>query len=445
MRNGKPFYRYNPLVFYTLAVAFAGLAWFVVTPAADRPDLNRPNTMYPLILLAVAEISFGFSWFVTPRLRDLAIRRGWFDMPEARRVHTNPTPRIGGLGMFIGFFFAVLFGLLAGLLVPNLWLPGDIWRICLLLVGASIVTVVMLIDDLKGLSPLPRLLWQVVAATVVIVPQLIAGTDHLAENDHPTGILIHSIATWHFVDIFGSPLWLVVAVLFTFFWIVGMINTVNATDGLDGLAGGVVFIGSFILFFETLIQNWTRSTVVGSDRPEFQFTSSLLALALAAAILGFLIFNWHPASIFMGDCGSNFLGFALAVISIIDGAKVAVALLIIGFPVLDLAFVYLNRIYHRRDPMKFDRSHIHHRLMDMGWKQQWIVGLFYFISLFFGVVGILPFNINSLTKFISLALLMLCLIPLLYYSVRFRKSQPPAPAPTPPQTALPPEEVSQHK
>ena len=305
--------------------------------------------------------------------------------------------------------------------------------------GAALVTVVMLVDDLRGLPPLPRLFAQIVAAGIVIVPQLIAGTDDLADNGHPIGILIHSIATWKFAEVFGSPLWLLVAVPFTFFWIVGMINTVNATDGIDGLAGGIVFIGAVILFLETLIQNWTRPAATSSGgTPQFQFTSSLLALALAAAILGFLVFNWHPASIFMGDCGSNFLGFALAVISIIDGAKVAVALLIIGFPVLDLAFVYLNRIYHGRDPKQADRSHIHHRLIDMGWKQQWIVALFYGISIFFGVVGILPFNFNSLTKFISLGVLMLCLIPLLYYSVRYRKPQPPT-------TALPPEEVSQHK
>ncbi len=434
MRNGKPFYQYNPIIFYTLAAALIGLIWYILTPAAERPDFNRPDTIYPLILLIVAEISFASSWFVTPRLRDLAVQKGWFDMPEARRVHQNPTPRIGGLGMFTGFFFAVLCSLIAGLVVPNLWLPGDIWRICLLLVAASMVTVVMLVDDLKGLPPMPKLLCQIGAAAVVIVPQLIAGTGSLADNNHPIGILISSISSWRFADIFGSPFWLLVAIPFTFFWIVGMINTVNATDGLDGLAGGVVFIGAVILFLETLFQ---------SRGDKFQFTSAVLALALAAAILGFLIFNWHPASIFMGDCGSNFLGFALAVISIIDGAKVAAALLIIGFPVLDLAFVYLNRIYHRRDPKQADRSHIHHRLMDMGWKQEWIVALFYFISLFFGVVGLLPFVNDPLSKFVSLGVLMLCLIPLLYYSVRFRKPQ--LPVSDSPNATLPPEEVSQHK
>jgi UDP-N-acetylmuramyl pentapeptide phosphotransferase/UDP-N-acetylglucosamine-1-phosphate transferase len=299
-------------------------------------------------------------------------------------------------------------------------------------VGAAIVTFVMLVDDLKGLPALTRLGWQIFAAGVVIVPQLIAGTDKFDVDDHPIGILISRIAFWHFSDFLDTPFWLLLAVPFTVFWIVGMINTVNATDGLDGLAGGVVFIGAAILFLETLFQ---------SRADKFQFTSSMLALALAAAIGGFLIFNWHPASIFMGDCGSNFLGFALAVIAIIDGAKVAVALLIIGFPVLDLAFVYLNRIYHGRDPKQADRSHIHHRLMDLGWSQQRIVGLFYLISLVFGVVAILPFNINSLTKFISLSVLMLCLIPLLYYSVRFRKKT----LPDQPTSPLPPEEVSHRK
>ena len=429
---------FNPLLLVGLAVAVLGLAWLIL-----RPTINTPSTFHPIILIGVAEVSFGFSWFVTPRLRDLAIRRGWFDMPEERRVHRDPTPRIGGLGMFIGFFFSVLAALITGLVIPNLWLPGDIWRISLLLVGAAIVTVVMLIDDLKGLPALTRLFWQIIAAAVVIVPQLFVGIDNLESDEHPIGVLISRIAVWNFGKILGSPYWLLLAVPFTFFWIVGMINTVNATDGLDGLAGGVVFIGAIILFLETLFQQWTRSdpAVPNATPPQFQFTSSMLALALAAAIGGFLIFNWHPASIFMGDCGSNFLGFALAVISVIDGAKVAVALLIIGFPVLDLAFVYLNRIYHGRDPKQADRSHIHHRLMDMGWSQQGIVGLFYFISLVFGVIGILPFNISPLSKFISLGILMLCLIPLLYYSVRFRKP----PASGLPGTPLPPEEVSHRK
>jgi UDP-GlcNAc:undecaprenyl-phosphate GlcNAc-1-phosphate transferase len=358
----------NPIALFSLGVALFGLVWLGLSVFFQIPKIETPSSFYPIILLGVAEVSFGFSWFVTPRLRDLAIRRGWFDIPEERRVHRDPTPRIGGLGMFVGFFFAVLSGLVAGLLIPTFWLPGDIWRICLLLVGAAIVTFVMLVDDLKGLPAMTRLGWQIFAAGVVIVPQLIAGTDKFDVDEHPIGILISRVAFWHFSDVLGSPFWLLLAVPFTIFWIVGMINTVNATDGLDGLAGGVVFIGALILFLETLFQNRTD---------KFQFTSSMLALALAAAILGFLIFNWHPASIFMGDCGSNFLGFALAVISIIDGAKVAVALLIIGFPVLDLAFVYLNRIYHGRDPKQADRSHIHHRLLDLGWSQHRIVGLFY--------------------------------------------------------------------
>lgn len=431
MLKSKRFNLFNPMILVGLALAVFGLAWLILLP-----DVNTPSSFNPLILLGVAEVSFGLSWFVTPRLRDLAIRRGWFDLPgEARRIHSDPTPRIGGLGMFVGFFLAVLGGLIAGWVIPGFWQPGDIWRICLLLVGATIVTFVMLVDDLKGLPALTRLGWQIFAAAVVIVPQLVAGTAKFDVDDHPIGILISRVAFWHFSDILGSPFWLLLAVPFTFFWIVGMINTVNATDGLDGLAGGVVFIGAVILFLETLFQNLTgRSN-------NFQFTSSMLSLALAAAILGFLIFNWHPASIFMGDCGSNFLGFALAVISIIDGAKVAVALLIIGFPVLDLAFVYLNRIYHGRDPKQADRSHIHHRLMDMGWSQQRIVGLFYLISLVFGVVGILPFNINSRTKFISLGVLMLCLLPLLFYSVRFRKKT----LPDRPTSPAPPEEVSRRK
>jgi UDP-GlcNAc:undecaprenyl-phosphate/decaprenyl-phosphate GlcNAc-1-phosphate transferase len=376
--------------------------------------IENPSDLNPYILIGAALIAFGVAWFVTPRLRDAAMRRGWFDMPEARRVHSRPTPRIGGLGICAGFTVAVLAGLLVGLFVPNFWRTEDIWRISLLLVGATLITAVMFVDDIRGLSPLVKLGWQFGVAAIVIVPQM------LVSPDRPIGVLIESIA--------GFNLW-PLAVPFTFVWIVGMINTVNTSDGLDGLAGGIVLIGALILFLETLFQNRDGN---------FQFTSSLLALALAAAIGGFLVFNWHPASIFMGDSGSNFLGYTLAVISIIDGAKVAIALLIIGFPVLDLAFVYLNRMYHGKPPHKADRSHFHHRLLDMGWSQPRIVSLFYAISVVFGIIGVLPFMQSWILKLIGLLALGGCLLPLLIYSVRRQPhSQPDETQPTPSQGISP--------
>ncbi len=390
----------------------------------------------PLILVGVALLAFGLSWFITPRLRDFAIRRGLLDMPEARRVHQKPTPRLGGLAMLTSFVLAVLAALITGLLIPGFWNYEDLWRIGLLLLGGTLLSVVMVVDDLRGLNPLSKLLWQFLAAAIVIVPQLISNDPH-----HPIGVIIDSVAGLRIADNPWS-LWLV-AVPFTFFWIMGMINTVNLSDGVDGLAGGIVFVGALILFLETVFQAVFQKRGDGS----FQFTSSFLSLALAAAIGGFLIFNWHPASIFMGDCGAYFLGYALAVISIIDGAKLAIALLIIGFPVLDEAFVYLNRIYHGRPPHKADRTHFHHRLLDMGWTVPRIVSLFYALSLGFGIIGVLPFMQGWLQKLLGLIALAACLVPLLIYSVRFKPRQP-APLsvePAPPEEMKPVSKVDPTK
>lgn len=382
--------------------------------------LENPSALNPYIQIAVAIIAGGVSFFAVPRLRDYAIGRGWFDMPSARRIHTKPLPRIGGLGIYAGFTTAVLAALLFGLCIKDFWRPADIWRISLLLAGSTIITGVMLVDDLRGLKPLTKLLWQFGVAAVVILPQayiqIFVLPQHPLDDRQFIGVLILSIAEFQLG-------WL--AIPFTFLWIAGMMNTVNLTDGLDGLAGGVVCIGALLLWIETLFQ----------ERGNFQFTSSMLALALVCSILGFLRFNWHPSSIIMGDCGSMFLGYALAVTSIIDGAKVAIALLIIGFPILDVAFVYTNRVRHGKAPWKADRTHFHHRLLALGWTQRKIVLLFYAISLFAGIIGVLPLMQNRWLKLISLIGLVLALIPLFIYSIKNRPAaagESESEQPTPP-------------
>ena len=246
-----------------------------------------------LIALAVALAAGGISASLIPQLTALAHRLGLVQYPRERDVHQKPVPRIAGLGIFIGFVVA---------LAVSFWLPVDrfpieVERILLLLIGATLVVGVMLWDDLVGISPFPKLLWQLVAAAIVIVPRL-RGPDHglvIEQFNSPFGGVVH--------------LPLVAAILFTFFWILGMMNTLNWIDGLDGLAGSVSLIACGVLFIHTFFRP--------AGNP--QFTISLLPLALGAAVLGFLPFNWHPARIIMGDSGAMFLGFTLAVISIIGG------------------------------------------------------------------------------------------------------------------------------
>ncbi|NWJ98584.1 MAG: undecaprenyl/decaprenyl-phosphate alpha-N-acetylglucosaminyl 1-phosphate transferase [Chloroflexi bacterium] len=350
------------------------------------------------MLIPTALLSFGLSFFLTPKLITLAIRKKWYDLPSPRRVHKSPLPRIGGLAMFAGFTVAVGASLLINFIDPHFWQLDDMWRILLTLLGATLVTGVMFYDDLYYLRPLPKLVTQIVAALLVILPHFL--------NSSPATTLISEIKNPFSGDkILFDPLF---AVFFTVFWIVGMMNTVNVTDGLDGLAGGVVCISALVLFVEN---------VYSQRNNPFQFTSSLLALTLAAAILGFLPFNWHPSKIIMGDCGAMFLGYILAIISIIDGAKLAAMLLLIGFPVLDYAWVIFLRLYRKRKPTNADRTHLHHRLLDMGYSQRQIVLFFYLITLIFGVVGILiPQQPGA--KLIALVALGLLLLPVLFYSMR---------------------------
>jgi UDP-N-acetylmuramyl pentapeptide phosphotransferase/UDP-N-acetylglucosamine-1-phosphate transferase len=217
------------------------------------------------------------------------------------------------------------------------------------------------------MAPLPKLLWQFGAASLVVLPR-IQGSHH--------GIVINT-----FNAPFAGELKLpaVVAVAFTIFWIVGMMNTINWVDGLDGLASSVTLVACAVLFAHTYF--WPRGAP--------QFTISLLPLALGAAVIGFLAFNWYPAKIILGDAGANFLGFALAVISIIGGAKIATALLALGLPILDVAWVIFYRVSHGRAPYTADRGHLHHRLLDAGWTQAQIVLFVSGVSLLFGLASLL--------------------------------------------------------
>lgn len=318
---------------------------------------------HALIALSVALAAAGISASLIPQLTALAHRLGLVQYPRSRDVHQKPVPRIGGLGIFTGF----LAGLVVSFWLPVERFPVEVERIVLLLIGATLVVGVMLCDDLVGIAPIPKLLWQIAAAAVVIVPRL-RGPDH--------GLVIEQFNS-PFGGVVRLPLLLAVA--FTLFWILGMMNTLNWIDGLDGLAASVTVIACAVLFFHTFFRP--------AGNP--QFTISLLPLALGAALLGFLPFNWHPARIIMGDSGAMFLGFTLAVISIIGGAKIATALLTLWVPILDVAWLIVYRLVNGRSPLHADRGHLHHRLLALGWSQQQIVLFFAAISGSLGAASLL--------------------------------------------------------
>jgi UDP-N-acetylmuramyl pentapeptide phosphotransferase/UDP-N-acetylglucosamine-1-phosphate transferase len=315
------------------------------------------------IAIILFVVTASASAFAVWRSIPLAHKIGMIDQPGPRRVHQFPIPRLGGPGIFIAF----VIGVTLSFSFDVLRFTSEIERVALLVAGSAIIALVMLYDDAIGIAPLPKLLLQIGAAFLVVLPRL-RGTGH--------GIIIDQ-----FNNPFGGEITLpiVVAIGFTVFWIVGMMNTMNWIDGLDGLAATVTIVACFILFVHTYF--WPKG--------DPQFTISLLPLVLGAAVIGFLPFNWHPAKIIMGDSGAMFIGFALAIISIIGGAKIATALLALGLPILDVAWVIVARVARRNSPGKADRGHLHHRLLDLGWSQPQIVLFVGGVSLLFGLAGLL--------------------------------------------------------
>lgn len=330
--------------------------------------------------------------FVT-KTTDLFRRLGLLDQPGPRRVHSTPVPR--GLGVAI--FLAFLVGIGASYFLPVERQPEETERILLTVIGSAIIVGVMLVDDAISLGPRTKLLWQLTAASIVILPRL-RGEDH--------GIVMQQI---------NSPyggtvvLPLVVAIGVTFVWIVGLMNVMNWVDGLDGLAGSVTLVSCAVLFIHTYF---------GPD-DDPQFTISLLPLALGAAIIGFLPFNWHPAKLIMGDAGAMFLGFGLAVISIIGGAKIATALLVLGLPILDGLWVVAFRFFHGRSPLFADKGHLHHRLLAGGWGQRQIVLFVSSISAIFGSAALLlPSRELKLMMFLLIGAILSAIIGTLAFRSR---------------------------
>ena len=291
------------------------------------------------------------SLVLTPLTIRLARRMHWLDEPSPRRTHVQPTPRIGGVPLAIAFLVALSLTLSFPRTDEN-----ELLRVYGLMVGVALIAVVGFVDDVRELKPLSLFAMQFGAALIAI-----ASGVRILEIPNPLGG----------AGIF-LPEWLGIA--FTVFWIVGMMNTVNFLDGLDGLVGGVTLIAGAVLFLHTYKLE--------------QYSLALLPLALIGATLGVLVFNFPPAKIFLG-AGAYILGFALAVLSIIGGAKVATALLALAIPILDVAWQILNRVRAGKSPFAADRGHLHHRLYDMGWSTRAIVLSYYALTALFGALALL--------------------------------------------------------
>ncbi|MGK2849553.1 MAG: glycosyltransferase family 4 protein [Candidatus Limnocylindrales bacterium] len=300
------------------------------------------------------------AYLATPLVRRVVLRYGIVDRPGWRRVNTSAVPRAGGVAIAFGFLVVG-----AGFVVLNErfgWVPevltiADSDMIALFL-GGAVAAGIGALDDLLDLRARWQLLGQLVLAALAVA--LGIGVDLIA---NPIG------GVFRFSEAFS--------VGFTVFWIVGMINSINWIDGLDGLSTGIALIAAVTLGVISLTTQVSQPLI------------AVLCFALAGALAGFLRWNFHPAAIFTGTAGVQFVGFTLAVLSILGSAKVAVALLVLGVPIIDTFWIIVRRVLDGRSPFTPDRSHIHHRLLDLGLSHQRTVLAIYAICIVLGLFALL--------------------------------------------------------
>jgi UDP-GlcNAc:undecaprenyl-phosphate/decaprenyl-phosphate GlcNAc-1-phosphate transferase len=324
--------------------------------------------------LAVFAISAVIALLLTPIVWRTVRRMGIVDRPSPRRVNTRPIPRAGGIAVAAGFLgVAVPFVLLNG--VAH-WVPTPLnieERDLIALFGGGLVAAIIgALDDLYDLRARWQLLGQIGLALIAVV----------------LGIGITLVSNPIGGGIIGFPA--AFSVGFTVFWIVGMINSINWIDGLDGLSTGVALIASVTLGLISLTTQVSQPLI------------AVLCFALAGALAGFLRWNFHPARIFTGTTGVQFVGYTLAVLAILGSAKVAVALLVLGVPIIDTFWIIVGRLSHGRSPFTPDRSHIHHRLLDLGLSHRGTVLVIYAICAVLGVLALLVQEVTQAYAFISI-------------------------------------------
>lgn len=313
-----------------------------------------------LTYLVAFSLALLTALLLTPVVRWSAFRFGLVDEgTEARKVHTRPIPRLGGIAIVIAYFMPVI-GLLfiENRISDAYW--TDMYRVVGLIGGAGLVVALGLADDLYNLSAKVKLAAQVAIAV---------------------GVYFLGFEIGQFATPFGFTLqlgWLALPV--TVLWIVGVMNAINLIDGLDGLAGGISLFAVVTLFVLAILRG---NVVIG-----------LTAASLAGALIGFLRYNFNPASIFMGDSGSLFLGFVLSVTAIWGSAKssTVVALMIpilaLGLPLFDTTVAILRRFLGGKGIFSADRGHIHHRLLDLGLTHKQVVLVLYGVSITFTALAL---------------------------------------------------------
>ncbi|GGB43591.1 glycosyltransferase family 4 protein [Fictibacillus barbaricus] len=315
---------------------------------------------------------FLIALLITPFVSRLAKKIGAVDKPNKRKVHREAKPRLGGLAIYVAF--------IAGLLI----LPIDFHTKTYIFSSTAVIVITGVLDDIYELSAKQKLLGQFLSAFILIYG----------------GFVIDYIT----IPYFGLVELQLMTIPLTLFWMIGLINAINLIDGLDGLAGGV----STIALSTILIM------AIGKD----QLLVIMLCVIVMGSTLGFLLFNFYPAKIFMGDTGSQLLGLLIAVISIsgffksVTFLSLFVPIMILGVPFLDTAFAIIRRLVNKQKWSQPDKSHLHHRLLAVGFSHPKTVLLIYGISIFFSILAF-AFSLSTLEESFFLFLLLLLTIELI--------------------------------
>ncbi len=327
---------------------------------------------YFLIFLA----SLALAVIFTLLIKKIALKFNIVDRPDAtggtgRKIHTQATPLLGGVAIFLAYFI-LLFAFAPRFLAGNLH-----WsHLIAFFIGALIIIIGGVLDDKYNLRPSVQIIFPLLAILAIIL-----GGVEIEKITNPFGGYIYLKSL-----IFVGPL-LIAA------WLLGMMYTTKLLDGVDGLVSGIAAVGGLVIFLFTLTTKYYQ--------PDIAFAAAVLT----GAVLGFLIFNWHPAKIFLGEGGSLLLGYILGVLAIISGGKIAIALLIMGIPILDVAWTIIRRLVKGKNPFRAaDKMHLHHRLLALGLGQKKTVLIFYALSLFFGLSGLF---LQSRGKFFTLLILLI--------------------------------------
>ena len=314
-----------------------------------------------LLFLGVFAFSLVVSFIATRQVRDVAMRKGWVSLPQdGRHVHQDALPRLGGVAIFLAFSLSLSLWLALSLVFPRLLEGIAAHTILRIYIPACLIFCVGIYDDLHGVSPYVKFATQAIAATMLFI----GGMRIL---DLPV------LFGWHSLPWFvGLPV--------TILWVAAITNAFNLIDGLDGLAAGSGLFSTLVFFVVALVSH--------------SWLGALVSVALAGSILGFLRFNFNPATIFLGDSGSLFIGFVLSALALAGAQKaptlVAVAIPVVSFglPILETSLSILRRLISGRPIFTADREHIHHKLLELGFSHRQVVMVLYAVSALFAMLSL---------------------------------------------------------